>query len=224
MSDSRRRILDHLRSTRSVSAIPLDPPIRRVPMVPRQGRTEAELWSLFITKAQAVGCGVHVEADDSSAVERVLSLIDESGTVMSWSFAHIPLAGLALALKKQGIEIVGAKDAAAIVGLTGADAALSATGSLVLEAGPGKQRGASLLPPKHIAILRQSGRILPDLESWIDYKRELGASAFQQLSSAMVITGPSRTADIAMESILGMHGPGEVHVVIIGALDQPSIP
>ena len=33
-------------------------------------------------------------------------------------------------------------------------------------------------------------------------------------SNVVLISGPSRTADIAMELILGMHGPKELHIIV----------
>jgi L-lactate utilization protein LutC len=56
---------------------------------------------------------------------------------------------------------------------------------------------------------------LPDLEHWVSWERANGLPAFHQASNMAIISGPSRTSDIAMESILWMHGPGELHVVIL---------
>jgi len=66
----------------------------------------------------------------------------------------------------------------------------------------------------HIAVITRD-QILPDLEHWVAWQRVNGLPAFNQASNIAIISGPSRTADIAMESILGMHGPGSVHVVIL---------
>jgi L-lactate dehydrogenase complex protein LldG len=65
-----------------------------------------------------------------------------------------------------------------------------------------------------MAVIRQ-GQILPDLETWVARLRQQGLDAFQDTASAMIISGPSRTADIAMQLILGMHGPGELHIIIL---------
>ena len=70
---------------------------------------------------------------------------------------------------------------------------------------------ASLLPPIHIAVLR-SEQIIKDLESWVALQQDFG-----EASNIVVISGPSKTADIAMELVLGMHGPQEVHLLLIGS-------
>jgi L-lactate dehydrogenase complex protein LldG len=106
------------------------------------------------------------------------------------------------------------QDAGARVGLTGVDAALAATGSLVLSSGDGRARAASLLPPIHIAVVT-ADQILPDLESWLASSKAAGSAPIRRPSNIVVITGPSRTADIAMQLVMGMHGPREVHVVLM---------
>ena len=71
-------------------------------------------------------------------------------------------------------------------------------------------RMISLLPPVHLAIL-PSDRILTGLDelfSILPYPAE-------KTSSMVLITGPSRTADIEQILILKVHGPGEVHVVVV---------
>ena len=117
-------------------------------------------------------------------------------------------------MSEHGIEISSGRDASVKVGLTGADAALAATGSLVLLTGKGKPRLVSLLPPVHIAVITRQ-QIIPDLESLMTEFREKKPDVFQQNSSIMIISGPSRTADIAMQLILGMHGPRELHIIIL---------
>jgi L-lactate utilization protein LutC len=64
-------------------------------------------------------------------------------------------------------------------------------------------------------VVITSDQILATLEQWISRQRANGLSAFQQISNIVIVSGPSRTADIAMELILGMHGPGELHIVIL---------
>jgi len=97
------------------------------------------------------------------------------------------------------------------VGLTGALAGLADTGSLALVSGPGRGRIASLLPPVHIAVLR-ADQIVPSFGAFLAAHPHIADEG----SNLVLITGPSRTADIEMTLTRGVHGPGHVHVVIIG--------
>lgn len=84
---------------------------------------------------------------------------------------------------------------------------LADTGSVVLAASPEEPRARSLLPEAHISLLAED-RILPGLE-------ELFAALGGDLPSALaIVTGPSRSADIEQRIVVGVHGPGEVHVVL----------
>lgn len=101
------------------------------------------------------------------------------------------------------------------LGITGADYALADTGTLVMLARPGQPRAASLLPPRHIAML-QPENLVSDLEELFAKLRARGPNLADTLTSAMTfITGPSRTADIEQTLFQGVHGPLEVHVVFV---------
>jgi L-lactate dehydrogenase complex protein LldG len=97
------------------------------------------------------------------------------------------------------------------VGITDVQAAIAETGSLVCTAGPGSARGLSLVPPIHIAIVRRS-QVVPDL---IDYWTPSLNAQLPPSSSVALITGPSKTADIEGVLITGVHGPREVHILLI---------
>jgi len=86
--------------------------------------------------------------------------------------------------------------------------ALADTGSVVIAAGPDEPRARSLLPWTHVSLVRES-RVLPGLA-------ELVAALGGELPSALaIVTGPSRSADIEQKLTVGVHGPGEVHVVLL---------
>ena len=97
------------------------------------------------------------------------------------------------------------------LGLTGADAGLAESGSLVLSSGPGRGRLASLLVPVHIAVLRRD-RMVFALSDLVRLRPDLAAMPGSNL---VCITGPSRTADIEMTLSRGVHGPREIHVILI---------
>ena len=100
--------------------------------------------------------------------------------------------------------------AATEVGITSADYALADTGSLVFFSESGESRLLSLLPPCHIAVI-ESSKIVPSLDHVFRLRTLPGAES----SAMVVVTGPSRTADIEMRLVRGVHGPGEIHVIVV---------
>jgi L-lactate dehydrogenase complex protein LldG len=93
------------------------------------------------------------------------------------------------------------------VGVSRALYGLADTGSVVLAASSEEPRARSLLPRVHVTELDVE-RILPGLD-------ELFAALGAELPSALaIVTGPSRSADIEQSLTIGVHGPGEVHVVL----------
>lgn len=169
---------------------------------------------------------VHRAAGDTPAIGIVLDLLQQRGVsrVLAWDDDRLGVPGLGPALRAAGVTVescwlpaTAAERTARLleiddvpVGLTGALAGLADTGSLALVSGPGQARIASLLPPVHIAVLqtRQLLASFADLLATHPDVCDLG-------SNLIVITGPSRTADIEMTLTRGVHGPGEVHVVLI---------
>jgi L-lactate dehydrogenase complex protein LldG len=100
--------------------------------------------------------------------------------------------------------------AAADIGLTSADFALADTGTLVFLTESQESRLISLLPPCHIAVIERD-KILSSLDELVSRVPHPGV----QSSAMVLITGPSRTADIEMRLVRGVHGPGEIVVIII---------
>jgi len=113
-----------------------------------------------------------------------------------------------VALEEGGIVISHAPDPAIGVGVTKAICGLADTGSVLIADGEGNPLQASLLPAIHIAVLCASD-VLPSLDD------AMKLPILRQSKAAVVVTGPSRTADIEMSLTIGMHGPGEVHVFLV---------
>jgi len=100
--------------------------------------------------------------------------------------------------------------ATADIGITGADYALADTGSLVMFSSPAEARMISLLPPVHVAVVAKE-RILTGLDELFT----LTPLPAEVSSSMVIITGPSRTADIEQILVRGVHGPGEIHAIVV---------
>lgn len=92
------------------------------------------------------------------------------------------------------------------IGISGVDHVIAETGTIVLQTRRDQPRSLSLLVPVHIAIARRE-QILPDL---------FDLFGDQPLPSCLsLITGPSKTGDIELRLVTGVHGPGEVHLILV---------
>jgi L-lactate dehydrogenase complex protein LldG len=195
--------------------------------LPVRSTDDSGLVARFTRELETLAVNVHHEHDADAAIDRVLTLIAERGAtrVLAWDAQWLNCPGLAEAIDAQGIarescwlpadaEARRARLAeidAVSVGVTGALAGLADTGSLALVSGPGRGRMASLLPPVHIAVLR-ADHIVASFAAFLTAHPQIADEG----SNLVLITGPSRTADIEMTLTRGVHGPGHVHVVIIG--------
>lgn len=218
-NSSRDRILATLRASR--------PPFPDAPerpanedFIPVTKIGSDDLITRFKTMLEALTGKVHVCADEAEAISTIRIIIGTDKRIMAWD--RLPLPELAEQLRADGVEIVAPRargdhrlatlrDVEPIrVGVTGADAGLATTGSLVMITNEGQGRIPSLMPPVHVAVLRKD-RLFANLEAWMNAE---GKKSLEGSNSITLITGPSRTGDIEMILVLGVHGPGEIHVVI----------
>jgi L-lactate dehydrogenase complex protein LldG len=121
--------------------------------------------------------------------------------------------GVGALLAARGVDVapVGTDaSAAADLGVTGCAAALATTGTLVQDSRRAGGRTASLLPPVHLCVVPASRIVV----STAEVLRCLGDGRALP-SNLVLITGPSRSADIEQIIALGVHGPVEVRVVLL---------
>ena len=95
-------------------------------------------------------------------------------------------------------------------GITDVQWGIAETGTLVLTSGDERHRLTSLVPPIHIALLPASS-IVATMPSVLERLRQ----SENHHQAVTFITGPSRTADIELTLVVGVHGPKELHVVIL---------
>ena len=130
----------------------------------------------------------------------------------TWVAAHSPfLAECGIATEMMGTDDLRARCAESSVGITSVDYALADTGSFVMLSSKKQPRLVSLLPPVHVAIFPSTAIL-----SGLDELFTLLPNPAEQTSSMVLITGPSRTADIEQMLVRGVHGPGEIYAVIVG--------
>jgi len=115
-----------------------------------------------------------------------------------------------------GADIPSLEDVAfdSEIGITGVDYAIAETGTVVLHPRQGLSRLVSLAPGRHIAILNK-GDVLPSLDELFTLERA-GYQDGSLEGSMNLISGPSRTGDIAATIVDGIHGPFEVYLIIVG--------
>ncbi len=101
------------------------------------------------------------------------------------------------------------------LGITGADYAIAETGSVIVLPRRGLSRLVSLLPPVHVAIVRAQD-VIDTLDDLFVLRRlEYHSDGGDMGSYLNFISGPSRTADIEQTIVVGVHGPREVHLVLL---------
>ena len=96
--------------------------------------------------------------------------------------------------------------------VTPVDWGIAETGTLVLDSTSEDVRLATMLAETHVAVVGSS-KIKPDAEA---LENELRAALGTDAPVYMTfITGASRTADIERVLAIGVHGPGELHILIL---------
>jgi L-lactate dehydrogenase complex protein LldG len=180
------------------------------------------------------------EVAESPVVARLtlVTRLREEGVkqVLTWAAHQLPINGVLEALEVLGIEpvipalptpdtrlrpqdldlrrryLLGIE--AIPVGLTGADAALAVTGTLLLNSGPGRPLLVSQLPRRHIVLLPAS-RLYPSLERWLAGLPRVPGRQTTPVAIQSFLTGPSRSADIEATPAFGIHGPSRLHVILV---------
>ena len=190
---------------------------RRDELVNQFGNELARLGAEFTIAESAVAAGQTVVQ---------LAQARQAKTVVGWRAPLIDELGLRQRLEGANIRFIADDRAGrdegfvghaieAELGITAVDYALADTGTLVLLARDGQARSASLLPPLHVAIVRAE-QILAGLDDLFPLMRYADGAVSRELTSAVTfITGPSRTADIELTLVVGVHGPQKLHVILL---------
>jgi L-lactate dehydrogenase complex protein LldG len=136
-------------------------------------------------------------------------------------FAPATEAGRTLAEAKTGLELIAYDQAIEAMkdtlvsgvdaGLTTALAGIAHTGSLVLWPTEDEPRLMSLLPPIHVALIHEG-----DIVDSLPQAMERGQWATAMPTNLVLVSGPSKTADIEQTLAYGVHGPKELIVLLAG--------
>lgn len=227
MTDSRASILANLRRSLATARLP-DPPPTTLANVIGQA-SPGELAERFASELSALSGAFQrvARADLTNFIVQVLRE-REAGELFTWRADQLPAPEVVIGLRTAGVSVreadlprdesraAGVADLARLtVGLTGADAAFADTGTLALLSGPGRPRLASMSVRTHITLLTPE-QLYPSMGAWLASRKEL-RDELRTRAALTFITGPSRTADIEMTLTVGVHGPAEVLVVLVGS-------
>jgi L-lactate utilization protein LutC len=177
----------------------------------------------FIEELEALGGHAKRVESQEEAREYVLDLASERDAklLIRWDIDELEALDVDVPLGEAGVEVAVWRDLAdfrevagkADIGLSTAAWAIAETGTLVLEGGPGMGRTVTLLPPTYVAVVPVN-RILRTVPEAIE--KYAGGEPGGLPANVSFHTGPSRSGDIEMSLFVGMHGPGDVHVVLVG--------
>ena len=179
----------------------------------------------FCDNFKAAGGHAQTVSSPAAAANAILKLVQGRGARRALLGEGAVLEELSLAerLKSASIEIdrvaqidpESCREACfrADVGISGVDWLIAETGTIVIRAAVREPRSLSLLPPVHVAVATRS-QIVADLFDLFDALSSRSHSKGMP-SCVTLITGPSKTGDIELQLVTGVHGPGEVYVVLI---------
>lgn len=209
---------------------------QRQKVITIEARAEARRVELLDRMAEVAaknGWRVQRSASFEDAVDYVISVVRErrAGLVVRSDHDLLKRMSLDTALRKQGARVTVVKTgrsagrwqlreemARADLGITGVDYAIAETGTCVLLPRQGVSRVVSLLPPIHVAIV-EANQVYENLDDLFALRRLAFQEGRGDMGSYMsFISGPSRTADIEQTLVIGVHGPKEVHLVLLDSV------
>lgn len=175
------------------------------------------MMNQFVEALLKVGGQVAEVASGSDAATYIAERV--TGTVLFPPQPSLERAGLKAALEEAGVKVISDSfrqhASSAVAGVSGANFALADTGSLVLDSTAEEVRLTTTLPERHFALL-DPAKILADSLAAVPYLRGFHERAPRNYLA--YITGPSRTADIERVLTIGVHGPCELHVLLMPGL------
>lgn len=190
-----------------------------------------DLVAQFAAELAALDGTPHQCVDNEEALEVIRGILQthQAISAITWDIQEIDLPGLEALFVQEGVKLLDGSAVnmrsnrvahmqhleAASICISGAEAGIAESGTVVLRSGGGRPRLASLLASVHIAVLRRSDIVRGLGEALVTLQARYGPDIFADSSALMFVTGPSRTGDIEQTLVKGVHGPGEVHVVLV---------
>ena len=207
MSDARERMLGAIRrGLRGTDVPPLPLPVARSAREPDHAAAFTAVLTRIGGKVEAV--------TDRAALRARLAALLTAASVRTVALSDAPGLGDLLPAGVSAVPASADRDAlfAADAGLTMAQLGIAETGTVVLVSADEQHRLASLLPERHYVVLPRS-RLCGTLAAALALLQ--GADGAPRSRTITFVTGPSRTADIELVLVVGVHGPKELCVLLL---------
>jgi L-lactate dehydrogenase complex protein LldG len=213
----RERILARLRNA-SRQELPRPPSVSPLPGAPVHGERAARLKA----RMEAVRAEVHVvpaetwldQLNEILSARKVATLLYAPQTAIGEGLRHAwetDAAGLPeLVAYAEPVETFKEKLFGVDAAVTSAAGAVADTGALILKPTAAEPRLMSLVPPIHIAVLKAE-----DIFASLDDAMRAGNWPADMPANMLLISGPSKTADIELILAFGVHGPKELIVLVL---------
>jgi len=184
----------------------------RGPQPARSRGTQDELVERFSAMAREVSATIESVASEESVPAALADFLSRENLparlVASPALQHLNWSERPL------LELrFGPPEDKDLVSLTPSLAGIAETGTVMLVSGPETPSTLAFLPAVHVALLRKRDIVGAYEEGW---QRIRAASAEgKPPRSVNFITGPSRTADIEQTLLMGIHGPRNLHIILV---------
>ncbi len=204
------------------SPLPVGAPERDEKLIRQVAKEDAGRVNRWVQKATASGMvvtrvGVDAEAI-TGAIAAAFAKHDVKKVIVNASDVGERF-GVSGYLKGKGLEemrwgTAGSMDLAfhCDASITDVRAGLADTGAMLVWSEVGFGRSSTLVVPVHVVLLPES-RILADMMDGFDLVMQVNGGKMP--SNVVVINGPSKTSDIEMRLVTGVHGPKFLYVVVI---------
>ena len=191
-----------------------------------------ELLDVLINQCKNIHTAIHI-TDTQALAATIKNVVKEygGGPVITWKDERFSKWGLDPLLKqewpaeaidvhewdyKRGAENIAIAERAN-VGITISDITLAESGTVVLFSNENRGRTVSFLPTTYIALVPKS-TIVPRMTQAAQKMRELEKQGGKVASCVNFITGPSNSADIELNLVVGVHGPVKATYIVISDL------
>ncbi|MCP5291851.1 MAG: lactate utilization protein [Burkholderiales bacterium] len=218
MNDARKSILDQLRLAHCPDSTPVKRDDQNDPVDPVLGPDER--IDSFIVRMRAVRTEVHDASHDSwldilhgvcqarSLNNLLVSPHTRWGAMIYAAARRFPaLKDYSQPIEDWKSELFTAIDAS----VTGAYGGIAETGTVILWPDAHEPRAMSLVPPIHIVLLEKS-RIYNSLTEAMQIQNW---TLTGMPSNVILVSGPSKSADIEQTMTYGVHGPKELIVILV---------